>query len=335
MNRTAALLACSSIALGLSLAACSGDVFVDPVSTSQGAGGSSADGAPGVGGSTADGVPFGGSTGDVVPGVGGSTSDGVPWTTGANGGSSGDVSPAGGTGGGGSGICTHGAASFDVMGVDAQGQAFGCTAPSPSGAPQKVSITGAIQSLGATEWVIDSCSPAADCTPQLSKFAFSAPVPGPTIADGTFVRLDVEIENQGASCTRRMLLQSVDSWGGLDNPGLTGVVWIAGGDGDYQTIAGSPFQIEAIGLACGVPPGPDLPKTYDLRFYPTGNPGASGSQVGQGETKGWEVEGNTEGELLEVTNLRAYDSETQGGAGAFGYVVTFAGLVNGDSGGSH
>lgn len=137
-----------------------------------------------------------------------------------------------GAGGGGQGGSGQGGGSNECTSIPPLGGQFGWTYTSPDGALHdcspdtegaSVDLVGTVVdgSTGGT-WLIDSCSPAADCLPQVHTLEVSTDVALTPPPVGTYVHLVASIEHQSGpppiNCRQILLVANEPNFGGLDNP---------------------------------------------------------------------------------------------------------------------
>ncbi len=252
--------------------------------------------------------------GVVVDGPSGTTSAG-----GAGGGSTGDVGSSGGSGGiGGTGGSTGGSGgapsckeTHDALSVSLstwQGKTFGCN--QDQGDFQFSAQV--VDTPGPGLFVLDSCSPAADCIPFISKLSITAPDIYIDLPKGAYVTVHVAVEYvfQGG-CSQRIQIKNLPMWDGVPNPVMGGDnLWFLGVDGGAEAFADTPFVAtpEVLGCSPGNSMGCGEHKDYLWHFQAANDPGDPGVSVLMGETGylGASLPGGFQ--FVSVHNLRSFSS---------------------------
>jgi hypothetical protein len=171
---------------------------------------------------------------------------------------------------------------------------------------------------------IDSCGPAADCVPMLSKFEILGPKGSfyPSIAPGSFLR----IEASGDQSAWMIQIKALASWQGVQNPaGPAENLVFAAFMGESNSNGGvvpelaplfadSPFQVSLAALPCAPVSGGPTPgyQPFMLRF--TGPTLKSPVDVHMGE--GGVVSATSDGQFWQFENLQS--SELPAGVPADG-----------------
>lgn len=249
--------------------------------------------------------------GDVVvdgPSGGTSTTTGAG---GAGGGSTGDVGSSGGIGGTGGGSGGSGGAScnetHDALSVVLstwQGKSFACN----QGDGDFEFSAQVVDTPGPGLFVLDSCSPAADCIPFISKLSISAPGIYTDVPKGAYVKVHIAISFFQGGCWQRIQIKNLPMWDGAPNPVMGGDdLWFLGVDGGSGAFADTPFMAtpEALGCFPGEPMGCGEHEDYFWHFYHPGDPGTS---VHMGETGylGASLPGGYQ--FVSAHNLRSFSS---------------------------
>ena len=176
-------------------------------------------------------------------------------SVGGSGGSGGEGSGGvGGTGGiGGAPVCTETHDELNVELITWEGKSYGCNL----GLSNFEFSAAVVDSPGAGLLVLDSCSPAADCTPFLSKLSISAPGVYLDVPQGTFVKVHIAIIPFMNGCGQRIQITNLPSWDGEVNPVMGGdVLWFLGVDGSVEAFPDTPVSVTTDALGCfpGEPP---------------------------------------------------------------------------------
>lgn len=206
------------------------------------------------------------------------------------------------TGGGGAPVCDVTHERFDLTLETAFAGVFSCAEQfdSEEGLHQ---LDGEVTESSGGTLVIDSCPPGADCFPWINKLSFSAPGLDVAIPVGAFVHLEARVEIP-FGCTHELLITNLPNWAGVPNPiNPQEQLYVAGSDGAPVPLPGAPFTVQALSMACSEPVENDL---FVLHFT---SPFAEASQgVPMGTTASWEWNAAPSAQLVEVRNLRSYES---------------------------
>ncbi|GAC1353395.1 MAG: hypothetical protein NVSMB47_05500 [Polyangiales bacterium] len=191
-----------------------------------------------------------------------------------------------------------------ALSVNGMGHADACPTGAASGMVE-YDVTGALATIDAQSFQIDTCSPTADCTPMLVTFTLRAPgLDLRTLPKGSYVTAHLRFTHSWA-CTSSIVLTSVADWYGVKNPvDGGGHTYFVASDGNLDA-AGSPFKVERVALGCkpGAPScGGGAPDDYRLQFIAP----SMSLEVPMGETRFPIV--LAPGETLTVRNLRSYVS---------------------------
>lgn len=245
------------------------------------------------------------------------TSTGVGGSDGSGGEGSGGV---GGTGGiGGAPVCTE---THDELNVELStwdGKNYGCNL----GQSDFELSAAVVDSPGAGLLVLDSCSPAADCTPFLSKLSISAPGVHLDVPKGTFVKVHIAIIPFMGGCGQRIQITNLPSWDGEVNPVMGGdVLWFLGVDGSVDAFADTPVSATTDALGCfpGEPPGCGLHEDYVWHFRSASDPKDPGVVVPMGATASMTLVYPPQGyQTVNIRNLRSYSTGICDGSTEVGY----------------
>jgi hypothetical protein len=175
--------------------------------------------------------------------------------------------------------------------------------------------------------LLDSCPPNADCTEQPSKLSVTAPGVYINVPPGTFVQIHVSIYPTKGSCSRRIQVKNLPSWGGEPNPVQSGeLLWFFGADGDTSGFPDTPILATAEALGCfpDDPAGCGGHDSYVWHFQPATNLKEPGVIVPMGETRSWS--GYEAGQLQELVfrNLRSHSSGLCDGPVDYAFWMTHA-----------
>lgn len=176
-----------------------------------------------------------------------------------------------------------------------------------AGIPQeqpKWSTTGIVTQSAADSIVVDSCAPDANCAPMPSKISVQAPGLKLSIPVGSIVSVSY-LGSAGAQAlyaggSGQLLIESVGSWGGKQDPAGDGKLYVAAVDGWHVAPAGAPFSVGVNKLACSSNK-PSMGSNYALGFF-TPRDTTVGVQMGQ--TKPFVIGG----QKLRVRNLRSFQT---------------------------
>jgi len=265
------------VLLFLAAPACTGEVIIagETSATASGSGGS--------GGFSSSVTTYDGGTG----GIGTSVSVGV-----------------GGAGGGTACVETHD--KLEITLSTWQGKTFACNA----GAGDYEFSAAVVDTPAPGFFLLDSCSPAADCTEQLSKLSITAPGIYTDVPKGTYVRVNVSISPFMGGCAQRVQIKNLPSWDGAPNPVQNGkTLWFRGVDGDsagFFKETSIAATAEALGCFPGEPPGCGEHEDYAWRFQSTEASNDAGVVVPMGATVYWGTTLEGQYQSLIARNLRSY-----------------------------
>lgn len=162
--------------------------------------------------------------------------------------------------------------------------------------------TGAIVQSDDSGFQFDACPPNADCMASIASVTYDAPGLHLQIPQGTFVHVKYELAPTWGSCTERLTVMNIPTWGGLENPVTTqSMVWLASNEGLVEAAPEVGFKVNAVRLGCinesGC--GPVPPDSYALEFALSVGDSAL---VGMGQTTTiW-----ANNQALRVRNLRSF-----------------------------
>lgn len=162
--------------------------------------------------------------------------------------------------------------------------------------------TGAIVQSDDSSFQFDLCPPNANCMANIASVTYDGPGLHLQIPQGTFVHVKYELAPTWGSCTERLTVMNVPTWGGLENPVTTqSVVWLASNEGLVEAAPEVGFKVSAVPLGCinesGC--GPVPPDSYALEFA---MPAGDNTLVGMGQT----TTVSTNNQALRVRNLRSF-----------------------------
>ena len=265
------------VLLLLAAPACSGEVLVSSQSTAA---------ATGTG------------SGPTTGGVGGYAS-----TVGV-----GSTSGVGGSGGvGGAPTCKETHDKLTVALSTWQGNSYACE----QGSSDFEFSAEVVDTPGPGLFVLDSCSPAADCIPFISKLSIAAPGIATDVPKGAYVKVHVAIDLFMGGCTQRVQIMNLPTWDGAPNPIMPGeFIWFLGVEASLNAFADTPVMASPEPLGCypGEPEGCGLHDDYRWRFQLAGNPADQGIAVQMGDSAYWGVNLPTGFEYLSAHNLRSFSS---------------------------
>ncbi len=154
---------------------------------------------------------------------------------------------------------------------------------------------------------LDLCSPAADCVPV--PLTITAAAPGIDLSHlrlGSYVHVELQLDENPFACTRAVYVTSIASWGGMKNPvDVGGRLYFAATDGSIGNGTILPFSdVRIMPTGCAsLPPGTPAGCStaiaiddYSILFGSTA--------VGMGST----VDVVARSELYRVRNLRSFQS---------------------------
>jgi hypothetical protein len=127
--------------------------------------------------------------------------------------------------------------------------------------------TGSVVKSEAGAFVIDTCPPNADCMASFTTVTVQASGLSLTLPMGAFVKVKLELAPAWGSCTTRVSIRNVPSWGGVQNPaGTSQMFYLLGVDG----VPGDPGTVVGMGQSkvLSTPLQPML--VHDLRSYESG-----------------------------------------------------------------
>jgi hypothetical protein len=159
--------------------------------------------------------------------------------------------------------------------------------------------------------LLDTCSPAANCTPLVSALTIVVPNLFIEAHQGAFVRVHLAIEPTAVGWRTRLQIKGLPVWDGVPDPtGGDETLWFLAVDGGTEAFADSPVVVttEPLGCATEEIPGCSTHEDYALRFRLASDPGDPGVLVPMG--KGGTLVDGPPGSYgnLRMTNLRSYAS---------------------------
>lgn len=261
---------CALLALAALGVACGGSV-----TQSEGTGGNAASGggagiSGGMGGGTAGFAGSGGIGGSAVGGAGGSFACGQ---------------------------------SHDALSVTIEADnAFTGPVCDPS-TPTTWEQTGQVVKTDKNTFVLDTCPPNADCMAMFTTVSIAATDLELWIPQSAYVSLKYELLPAWGSCTKRITLRNVSTWGGSPNPAGAGdAIFFVGTDGVIEH-PDAPFVVDRVPLGCSAEPGCGgyQPDDYALSF--SLKAGEAGTLVAMGQTVTLVNQ-----EPWQVRNLRSYQT---------------------------
>jgi hypothetical protein len=265
----------------LALPACSGEVvFSGQTSASSG-----------TGGAPSTSVSVSASDGEG----GGVTSSGV----------TGSSSVTAGAGGSGGGYCgeTNDSLAFVLATYD--GHIYGCADETGD-----IELSGqVVKNFGNGDLVLDSCGPAADCSPMISNLTMKANGLSVDIPVNAYVRVQVHMSVNPIACQQRIQITNLPSWEGVPNPVDTASpIWVAAADGDAKTFPDSALQLGLDPQGCFPNPPPTCGPVEDflLHLRSSLSPGDPGTTVPMGATVFWNFNAQGQFELVQARNLRSF-----------------------------
>lgn len=279
------------VLLFLAAPACNGNVVVD---SSSGAA------------SSGSGSGQGGSSSSVVVGVG---------VTSGVGGSSGE---GGSSGVGGAPSCKETHDTLSVLLSSWQGKTYECG----NGSGDFEFSAAVVDTPGPGLFVLDSCSPAADCIPFISKLSITAPSLATDVPKGTYVKVHVAIDLFMGGCSQRVQITNLSKWDGAPNPVMSGdFIWFLGVESSLNAFPETPFMAFAEPLGCfpNEPSGCGPHEDYQWRFQIPTSSSDPGVVVQMGDTAYWGASFPTGFEYLSVHNLRSLSSGACDGPLDFAY----------------
>lgn len=218
--------------------------------------------------------------------------------SGTNGGNGGGGGQGGGGQGGASGCPDFAPASlgFSVTGPD--GVERGCA----ESLADEITFEGVVASASSTDaWVIDTCSPNADCMASLAKVNVAGGLKL-DIPAGALVRVTFSVESLGGVCSESILITNLPTWSGLTNPvAADEAPWL-----DVNGSGASPFTVEFI-EQCHIDGGENgCDETfYKLRFALKEDASVATAPIGIGESATWSVPSGAAKGTYSVRNLMA------------------------------
>jgi hypothetical protein len=283
------------VLLVLAAPACGGKVVVDHESTES---------------TTGTGV---GSTG----GVGGSGSTGSAGTTGGTGGT-------GGIGGSGGGApeCAENHETLNASLFTWDGKSFGCD----FGAGDYELSAQIVDNDNQGHFALDSCSPAADCIPFISKLVIDTPWVSIVAPKGTYVKVHIAVEPFMGGCSQRIQIKNLPVWDGDPNPIMPGErLWFLGVDGGATAFDDSPVMATALPLGCfpGAPPGCGEVEAYSWHFQAAGKPDDPGVIVPMAQAFYWDANLTSGFDSLVARNIRSFSTGACDGPVDLAYWVAY------------
>lgn len=116
------------------------------------------------------------------------------------------------------------------------------------------SVTAAVTSVSGDTIDLDACHPAADCVPMPIRVSLGNKdvALGPVVPVRAFVKLDWSRSPTGwFGDTWRVMVSSVETWGGMSNPAATGNAFLfAANSGQPESLPTAPFTIAKSALDC-------------------------------------------------------------------------------------
>lgn len=213
----------------------------------------------------------------------------------------------GGTGVGGGPACAETHDGLSVTLGTWQGETYHCSV----GAGDTEFSAAVVESDGQGLLVLDSCSPASDCIPSLSKLQIKASAIYIDVPKGTYVKVHVAIDPYMGGCGQRVQIKNLPSWDGVPNPVMLGEqLWFLGVEGGAGAFADTPVMAttEALGCFPNGQPGCGVHDDYLWHFQPAGAPGDPGFVVPMGEVGYWGANLPGGFQPLLVRNLRSFSS---------------------------
>ena len=162
--------------------------------------------------------------------------------------------------------------------------------------------TGIITQASENAFVLDTCSPNADCMTSLVSVSLEAAGLSLALGVGALVKLHYEVGFAWSTCSQRLVIKNLPSWGGVNNPvSAEAKLLFAGSEGVVQPPEDSGFSVEQKALGC-FPGAKSVGQTPPESFALVFSGDAQSLTLGMGQTGTFELHGQT----LTARNQRSF-----------------------------